>query len=113
VPRVSQVIEEITAEQLKYRMYAKEAPTVVDVRERHELDIGRLEFARNIPYSQLANRLHELDATLPVVILCRSGNRSLLACKLLVSHGFQAVSPVTGGILAWVARVDPTMRRTV
>ncbi|MBU3672402.1 MAG: rhodanese-like domain-containing protein [Sinobacteraceae bacterium] len=107
------MIEEITAEHLKYRMYAKDAPTVVDVRERTELDIGRLDFARNIPYSQLADRLHELDAALPVVIICRSGNRAPLACKLLLNHGFHSVSHVTGGMLAWVERVDPTMRPSV
>ncbi len=104
------MIEEITAEQLKYRMYAKQAPTVIDVRERSELDVGRLEFALKIPYSQLANHLHELDAASPVVIICRSGNRSPQACKLLLSHGFRIVSYVTGGLLAWAERVDPTMR---
>lgn len=104
------VIEEITAEQLKHRMYAKVAPTVIDVREKGELDIGRLDFARIIPYSQLANRLEELDPSSPVVVVCRSGNRSFQACKLLASHGFRAVSHVTGGLLAWAERVDPTMR---
>ena len=104
------MIEEINAEHLKYRMYAKDAPTVIDIRERTELDVGRLDFARQIPFSQLANRLHELDVSSPIVIICRSGSRSPLACKLLVSHGFQNVSHVAGGLLAWAERVDPTMR---
>ena len=104
------MIEEITAEQLKHRMYAKVAPTVIDVRERGELDIGRLDFARIIPYSQLMEHITEFDPASPVVVVCRSGNRSFQACKLLVSHGFRAVSHVTGGLLAWAERVDPTMR---
>ena len=48
----------------------------LDVREREEFAGGHVPGAVNIPMGQLAGRLDEVDRDRPVVVICRSGNRS-------------------------------------
>jgi len=76
---------------------------VVDVREPAEWDRGHIEGAIHIPLAQLEGRLAEVPNT-PVLTICRSGNRSLVAADLLVRHGRDARS-VAGGMGAWHAEV--------
>jgi rhodanese-related sulfurtransferase len=57
---------------------------------------------------EIASRLAELDAAREVVVLCRSGRRSLEVAKYLQQSGFQAVN-LAGGILAWSREVDATI----
>ncbi|NBX57382.1 MAG: hypothetical protein EBT64_02785, partial [Gammaproteobacteria bacterium] len=71
------MIKEMTVEELKARIDAGEQPLVVDVREGWELDISSLPFARHIPMGQIADRVGELDPTTPLIIMCRSGGRSM------------------------------------
>jgi sulfur-carrier protein adenylyltransferase/sulfurtransferase len=80
---------------------------VIDVREPREFEIRHLEGARNIPLGELAGRLGELADGRTPVFLCRSGRRSLAACALAVSAGIEAPAHLEGGLLAWVAEVDP------
>lgn len=104
------MIEEITVDQLKARLDAGEQPLVIDVREGWELDISKLPFARHLPMGQVADRLGELDPATPVIIMCRSGGRSLQVARFLAAQGFRSVANLTGGILAWGERIDPSLR---
>jgi len=104
------MVEELSVEALKARLDAGETPLVVDVREPHELEISRLEFARHLPMGEIADRLGELDPNEPLVVMCRSGGRSLQVARFLESRGFRSVSNLTGGILAWGERIDPSLR---
>ncbi len=63
-----------------------------------------------IPVQDLAYRLKELEAlkSRPILVYCRSGNRSLVAAEFLKKHGFQDVTDLEGGILAWSAKGHPT-----
>nr|WP_202487398.1 MBL fold metallo-hydrolase [Streptomyces sp. SID8354] len=70
---------------------------VIDVRNPAEYAAGALPGARNIPLAALADRLDELDPARPVILYCRSGNRSLIAAALLEAHGFTDVSDISGG----------------
>ncbi|HET9998542.1 MAG TPA: rhodanese-like domain-containing protein [Nocardioides sp.] len=79
---------------------ARAAGTVVDVRERHEYADGHVAGARLIPMGQLAHRIHELDRSKPVFVICATGNRSLAMTDLLRGSGFDAWS-VAGGTAAW------------
>lgn len=78
----------------------------IDVREPHELTgpLGAVEAAENIPLLQLLSS-PMLDASVPTVLLCRSGRRSTLAARELTNQGFHAVASVEGGMLAWNANV--------
>ncbi len=79
---------------------ARPSGTVVDVRERHEYAAGHVGGALLIPMGQLSARVHELDRSRPVYVICATGNRSLAMTELLRTRGFDAWS-VTGGTNAW------------
>ena len=69
---------------------------LVDVREPEEYVAGHVPGAVPIPMGQLANRVGEIDKTLPVFVICASGNRSSAMTDLLRGAGFDAAS-VAGG----------------
>ena len=79
---------------------------VVDVREPMEIMRGRIPGALPIPMGQLPARLHELDRSRPVYVVCASGNRSLAMADFLTHSGFDAYS-VRGGTRAWAASGRP------
>jgi hydroxyacylglutathione hydrolase/adenylyltransferase/sulfurtransferase len=76
--------------------------TLVDVREPHEWDAGRIPGARHIPLGELSQQAGTLDPASPVVFLCRAGGRSLMAAQALRAAGVEAYS-MAGGMLAWDA----------
>jgi len=104
------VVEEISVEELKAQLEAGAAPLVIDVREAWELDISRLGFAQHLPMGEITARIGELDPQAPLVVMCRSGGRSMQVCWFLEKRGFRSVSNLTGGILAWGERIDPLLR---
>ena len=76
---------------------------VLDVREDKEFTAGHIPKARHIPVGALATRISELEKfkTKPIVVNCRSGQRSARACGILKKHGFENAVNLTGGIMAW------------
>ncbi|HVA65013.1 MAG TPA: molybdopterin-synthase adenylyltransferase MoeB [Terriglobales bacterium] len=100
-------IPEVTATELQRELEAGLAPFILDVREPHEFQIGRIPGATLIPLGELEKRLAELDPKLEIVAQCRSGVRSLKAAKILRAAGFGKVRNLKGGILAWSDEVDP------
>ncbi len=104
------MVEEVSPEELQAQRQAEQAPQVLDVREAWELEISRLPDALHIPMNEVPERLGELDPARPVAVICRSGARSLRVALFLEQHGFARVSNLTGGILAWGERIDPSLR---
>jgi sulfur-carrier protein adenylyltransferase/sulfurtransferase len=96
---------DITAKELAERVKTNHLK-LLDVREPHELEISKIPSAINIPLGQLAGRLSELDSADDMVILCKSGSRSMRALELLSSAGFKKVKNLKGGINAWAREVD-------
>jgi adenylyltransferase/sulfurtransferase len=86
------------------------APTIVDVREVHEFRAGHLDGSVNIPLGDLSRRIGELPAQASVVFVCRSGRRSQTACELSTRAGVQRVADLEGGLLAWAATVDSSLK---
>jgi len=78
---------------------------VLDVREDKEFTAGHIPKARHIPVGALATRISELEKfkTKPIVVNCRSGQRSARACGILKKHGFENAVNLAGGIVAWEA----------
>ena len=101
-------LDEMSVEELKRRLDAREEIFVLDVREPHEYQICNLG-APLIPLGQLKARIGELDARKYYVVHCRSGKRSAEACTILRSAGFSKVKNLHGGILAWAEKIDSTM----
>ena len=94
--------KEISSNELNQILYARERVQLIDVREVDEFRDGHLEGSQLIPLGTLPYRTYELDPYRPVVLICRSGNRSQDACKILAERGFQAVS-LRGGLTNWYA----------
>ena len=61
--------------------------TLLDTRTPGEYSAGHIEGFINIPVDDLRERLHELDRTKPVYVICQSGLRSYIACRILAGHG--------------------------
>ena len=74
---------------------------VVDVREPYEWVAGRIEGAVHIPLNSLMSGAgSDLDRNRPVVMVCRTGNRSELAALMMQARGFEAYN-LEGGMEAW------------
>ncbi len=76
---------------------------ILDVREPDEFKAGHLLNAKSIPLGKLRDRVGELERyrDKPIVVVCRSGQRSSTACALLGKQGFAQVYNLTGGVTAW------------
>lgn len=84
---------------------------LVDVREQHEWDCGRMPGAKHIPMRQIPQRLAELPRDRKIIFSCRSGNRSGKIKDYLVDeHGYRNVHNLLGGILAWQAEDLPVVK---
>ncbi len=77
---------------------------ILDVREPYEWAAGRIEGAVHIPLNQVLVGADQgrLDTSRPVVVVCRSGNRSELAALMLQARGVEAHN-LEGGMEAWEA----------
>ncbi len=75
---------------------------ILDVRQPFEYEEQHIPGAELIPLPDLPERLHELDRNVPWVVYCRTGRRSEMASKILMSEGFSDVSNLIGGITEWV-----------
>jgi adenylyltransferase/sulfurtransferase len=82
---------------------------LIDVREPHEFQIARIPGSTLIPLGELPKHLNELDPNADIVAHCKSGGRSQKAVDLLKQSGFKHVRNMTGGILAWSDKVDPSV----
>lgn len=79
---------------------------LIDVRTPDEFASGHIINAINIPVESLQARLDEVPDDTPVIVYCRSGNRSAAAAQILVAADFQPVYDL-GGIQTWVAEGLP------
>ncbi len=74
---------------------------LIDVRERSEFAAGHAPKARHLPLSRLLDqRRNTVPQGRTLVLVCRSGNRSRRAARLLARQGFDVVN-VAGGMNAW------------
>ena len=82
---------------------------LIDVREKEERDSGYIAGSRNIPYRLLALGEADLPRDKPIVTICETGPRAVIAASILAAHGFDAHPVVNGGIDSWVAAGKPTV----
>ena len=76
---------------------------VLDVRDEGEYKTGHILNSTPIQLGKLKERIGELEKykEQPIVVVCRSGNRSSTACVTLSKHGFAQAYNLAGGIIAW------------
>ena len=91
------------ADTLKATRLFNDDALIIDVREDKEFAAGHIPRAKHIPLGQLSSRLQELEKfkAKPILVTCRSGQRSARACNMLKKAGFETVYNQAGGIIAW------------
>ncbi|WP_294474222.1 FAD-dependent oxidoreductase [uncultured Intestinimonas sp.] len=62
--------------------------TLLDTRTAEEYAQGHIDGFFNLPLDELREHLDELDPGKPVYVICQSGLRSYIACRILSGHGF-------------------------
>ncbi|MCA2965431.1 MAG: molybdopterin-synthase adenylyltransferase MoeB [Acidobacteriaceae bacterium] len=100
---------EISPKEVKALIDAKENFVLIDVREPHEFQIGRIPTSTLIPLGDLPKKVAELDPNANYVLHCKMGGRSAKGCDVLRQAGFKNVRNMTGGISAWSDQVDPSV----
>ncbi len=76
---------------------------MLDVREISEWNEGHIPGATLISLGVLEGRVDEVPSDIPIVVYCRSGNRSQVGRDILIQAGFTSVTSMSGGFNAWVA----------
>ncbi|MFI0397828.1 MAG: rhodanese-like domain-containing protein [Thiolinea sp.] len=95
------------------RLMNNDDSVVLDVREDNEVRDGKIQGAKHIPLGQLDKRIAELEKSKdkPILVYCRSGNRSSHACATLTKNGFANVTNLAGGFMAWQSANLPVVKR--
>lgn len=86
---------------------------VIDVRPAADFAKGHIINALNIPMNGFKNQMATLSKYKgrPIIVNCRSGSQSSLACGQLRKAGFDEVYNLQGGIMAWEAASLPLTRK--
>lgn len=105
----SDIMKEVTVQELKKLKDTGADFQLIDVREPHEFDICNLD-GELIPMSEIPYNVDKIAKDKQVVIHCRSGKRSGdMLLWLEKNHGFTNLYNLRGGILAWAKEIDPEM----
>lgn len=106
-----QYVTEIFPWDLEEKLAAGEKPILLDIREPEEFNAMRLENSINVPRGILEQSCEwDFEETIPdlvksrdreIVLICRSGNRSVLAAYTLQEMGFQKVLSLKTGLRGW------------
>jgi len=103
-------VPQLLATDLSERWARGWRPFVLDVRQPHEAAIVTLPQVDRIhPHDQVTAIVDQLPTDRDIVVFCRSGVRSARAVRDLQRHGLRRLHNLTGGVLAWVSEVDPTL----
>jgi rhodanese-related sulfurtransferase len=103
-------MKNITVEELKQKMDRGEKINLIDCREAHEYEeanLGGLLLPLGKIQTMQVDEIEDLKDE-EVIIYCRSGRRSMMACMMLDQMGFTNTFNVTGGILEWQNKFGPT-----
>lgn len=82
---------------------------ILDVREPSEWNEFHMPDSTLIPLGQLASRVSEVPKDRPIVVVCRSGNRSSVGRDTLLQAGWTNVTSMDGGLTTWRAQGLPVV----
>jgi rhodanese-related sulfurtransferase len=85
---------------------------VLDIRDKKDFNAGHLVDSVNIPTTQVANRISELEKHKndPIIVVCKTGQTASAASKTLKENGFEQVYRLTGGIMEWTNNNLPLVK---
>lgn len=97
--------KEMMPQEVKQRLERGESLNILDVREHNEWESGHIRGAKHIPLGFLGQRHNELDPQKETIVVCRSGNRSGLACEMLESLSYKVIN-MPGGMMEWTGDIE-------
>ncbi len=98
------MIYEINSVALNEKLKNKENFILIDCRETAEWNEAHVKEATLLPLSEFETKYQDVlkDKNQEIVIICRSGRRSMNACMFLNQQGYETLINVEGGILGWI-----------
>ncbi|GLY33862.1 molybdopterin-synthase adenylyltransferase MoeB [Kineosporia sp. NBRC 101731] len=105
---VEMISPETLAQRLERRHRDEDDFLLLDVREQFEWDIVHIDGARLVPQGQVPAQSASFPADREIIVYCKSGGRSEKVARSL-KRDFARVLNLDGGVLAWAAKVDPSL----
>ena len=103
-------MKEMDVHTLKALRDSQQAHQLIDVREIHEVESCSIG-GEHIPMGEILNRKDEIRNDVPVIIHCRSGQRSAAVVTALENHfGLENLHSLQGGIIAWADEIDASIQ---
>jgi rhodanese-related sulfurtransferase len=102
-------MNEITVRELKEKMDNGEDIQIVDVREPFEYEMSNIG-GDNIPLAGVLIESDKIDTEKPVIMVCRTGRRSGVACMQLEQLGYTNLYNLEGGLVEWAEKIEPGMQ---
>ncbi|WP_147534164.1 rhodanese-like domain-containing protein [Bacillus marasmi] len=100
-------VSNISTDEMAAKMNQNDGNMVfIDVREPDEFAAGHVPGIVNLPLSELSEETADFPKDSEIVIICRSGNRSLQAAEKLQGYGFTNLINVQGGMNDWNGEVE-------
>ena len=103
-------VPSLEVEQLRDMMNQPVKPFILDVREKWENDLCKIEGSQLMPLSTLPADFARLPKDGPLVVHCHHGGRSARAVMFLQQQGYENAFNLKGGIHAWASRIDPAVK---
>ncbi|MEY4550314.1 MAG: hypothetical protein RL685_6509 [Pseudomonadota bacterium] len=103
-------VKSLTVQELRAKMQADAGLLLFDVRSQKERDQALIAGSRLLD-REAQQHIQTLDKATPLYFHCHHGQRSQQAAAFFLSHGFQNVFNVNGGIDAWSVEVDSSVPR--
>ena len=95
-------VPSVNAVELQQLLDGDDDVLLVDVRSEFEFEHdGHIENAKLMPLHDLGAFIDQLPREKRMVMVCRSGNRSMVACQQLMALGYNNVTNFNGGMISW------------
>ena len=86
------------------------APFVLDVRSAREAEIVSLPFVNLLqPHRRVTHIVDQLPTDRDILVSCKVGGRSAVACRSLAAAGVRRLHNLDGGVIAWAKTLDSSM----
>ena len=83
---------------------------LLDVRKENEVLVSKISTKSiHIPMNEIPTKIDNIEKNKELIIYCKSGKRSAKVCEYLTKNDFPNVKNLTGGIIAWSKKIDPTI----
>ena len=96
-----EIVPTISPDDLYEQRRSGPTPLILDVRTPEEFRLGHIPGAVNIPHTELASRIGEVQQSHAVVLYCMQGPRARLGERTLLDAGVHNVFHLDGGLYAW------------